>query len=87
MKATKPVIIQEWFNIKDCCTYAGVGRVTIKQWMEQGMRYSRSGNRYLFKREHIDSFIESLEVSGKNDGVDLEAIKKKVLAALKEMKA
>ena len=78
MTTKSPSIQPAWLNIKDACTYAGVSRHTVSRWIEQGLRVSRFGKRYLFKKENIDSFIEQFE----GDGIDMTEIEKKVMAGL-----
>lgn len=79
MKPAQPAIKPEWLNIKDACVYAGVSRHTISRWIDSGMKVSRFGKRYLFKKDNIDAFIEGFE----NEGIDMDEIERKVMAGLK----
>ena len=76
-----PPITPAWFCIKEAATYAGVCRYTINSWIDQGLKVSRSGKRYLIKRQNIDAFIEKLETQE----LSMDEIERKVMASLESM--
>ena len=78
---SKLTVKQQWLNIKEACTYAGVSRHTMTRWMDQGLKVARFGKRYLFKKQNIDAFIEGFEVD-----VDMDDLEKKVMAGLSGLK-
>ncbi len=58
-----------WLGVKACAQYCGVSTRTIRSWLVQGLRHSRSNEnsgRVLIKVEWVDSFLEAREVSAKS---------------------
>jgi excisionase family DNA binding protein len=57
--------VQGWLKIKQACMYCGISERTFRNWLKDGMRFSKlpSGT-VLIKKEWIDEFITGHEVTG-----------------------
>jgi excisionase family DNA binding protein len=57
--------VQGWLKIKQACKYCGISERTFRNWLKDGMRFSRlpSGT-VLIKKEWIDDFITGYEATG-----------------------
>ena len=50
-----------FMTMKELEKYLNLSRPTImKCFVEKGLRYYRAGDRYLFKREEVDSFLDAV---------------------------
>lgn len=50
-----------FMTMKELEKYLSLSRPTImKCFVEKGLRYYRAGDRYLFKREEVDSFLDAV---------------------------
>jgi predicted site-specific integrase-resolvase len=47
-----------WFRIPQAAEYAGVSPRTLREWMREGLKYSRIHGIVLLKPEWIDEFVE-----------------------------
>jgi excisionase family DNA binding protein len=60
-----------WAKIKQAAKYAGVSERTFRDWLKQGLRYSRlQTGHLLIKYSWIDEFLEQYE-NHENQQADL----------------
>jgi len=72
----------QWLWLCDALKYAGVDKRTFKNWMRDGLPYSRlPSNRVKVNRTAVDEYIG--QFSDHNDGVDIDSIVADVMKGLK----
>jgi len=56
--------MQNWLKIKEACDYVDISERTFRDWMKDGLRFSRlrSGT-ILIKKAWIDEYLESFEAT------------------------
>jgi excisionase family DNA binding protein len=60
-----------WLDIAAAAKYVSTSKRTLEVWLkERGLRYSRVGGKRLIKREWLNEFLESYEVTSQSDQVD-----------------
>lgn len=58
----------KWLSVDDICDYLGVKRDTVYKWIsEKSMPAHRVGRFWKFKKEQVDSWIESGGASDKSE--------------------
>lgn len=55
--------MREWLRIKDIPDYCGISERLAREWLKNGLRYSRIKGVVLIRRETLDSYIERFAVS------------------------
>ena len=53
-----------WLKPKDAALYAGVSERTLRDWLKQGLKYSRiRSGRILINKDDIDAFLEQYSIT------------------------
>ena len=61
--------MEGWAKIKKIAVYAGVSERTLRNWLKQGLRYSRlKSGMLLIKYSWVDDFLSSHEVTDEQAG-------------------
>jgi len=50
-----------WLRIKDACDYCSVSERTIRNWMGEGLRFSKVKGVVLIKANNLDEFLKKFE--------------------------
>jgi excisionase family DNA binding protein len=55
--------LEGWAKIKKIARYSGMGERTVRDWLKQGLKYSRLGSStILIKFSDVDEYLESHQV-------------------------
>jgi excisionase family DNA binding protein len=55
-----------WLSIHEICEHLGVSSDTVYKWIKQGMPAHRMGRLWKFKKDQVDSWVESGGASDKS---------------------
>ena len=52
-----------WLRIKQACLYCSVSERTIRNWLKEGLRFSKVHGTVLISVENLDEFLKQFEVA------------------------
>ena len=61
-----------WLSIHEICDHLGISSDTIYKWIKLGMPAHRMGRLWKFKKDQVDSWIETGGAADKSDKPDTE---------------
>jgi len=71
--------MREWLRIKDVPDYCGISERLAREWLKNGLRYSKIRGCILIRRETLDLYIEQFAV---DDDVGLDGLVNEIVGGM-----